>query len=89
MFELTETKIKKWSAEIGIADLGLSELDMRLTNALNVIYSDKFLSSRLYLKGGTAINKLFLQKTARLSDLGMHVPHEYIYFLFPLNKLKV
>jgi predicted nucleotidyltransferase component of viral defense system len=67
MFELTETKIKKWSAEIGIADLGLSELDMRLTNALNVIYSDKFLSSRLYLKGGTAINKLYLQKTARLS----------------------
>ena len=49
MFELTETKIKKWSAEIGIADLGLSELDMRLMNALNVIYSDKFLSTRLYL----------------------------------------
>jgi len=53
MFEFTETKIKKWSAEIGIADLGLSELDMRLINALNVIYSDKFLSTRLYLKGGT------------------------------------
>lgn len=67
MFELTETKIKKWSAEIGIADLGFSELDMRLLNALNVIYSDKFLASRLYLKGGTAINKLYLQKTARLS----------------------
>ena len=67
MFELTETKIKKWSAEIGIANLGLSELDMRLTNALNVIYSDKFLSQRLYLRGGTAINKLYLQKTARLS----------------------
>jgi len=67
MFELTETKIKKWSAEIGIADLGLSELDIRLTNALKVIYSDNFLSNHLYLKGGTAINKLYLQKTARLS----------------------
>ncbi len=67
MFELTETKIKKWSAEIGVADLGLAELDMRLTNALNAIYSDKFLSGHLYLKGGTAINKLYLQKTARLS----------------------
>ena len=51
MFELTETKIKKWSADIGIADLGLSELDMRLTNALNVVYSDKFLARRLYQKG--------------------------------------
>ncbi|MFW6120297.1 MAG: nucleotidyl transferase AbiEii/AbiGii toxin family protein [Petrotogales bacterium] len=40
---------------------------MRLLNALNVIYSDKFLAGRLYLKGGTAINKLYLQKTARLS----------------------
>ena len=67
MFELSETKIKKWSAEIGIADLSFSELDMRLVNALNAIYSDKFLARRLYLKGGTAINKLYLQKTARLS----------------------
>lgn len=67
MFELSETKIKKWSAEIGIADLILSELDMRLANALNAIYSDELLSSHLYLKGGTAINKLYLQKTARLS----------------------
>ena len=67
MFELSETKIKKWSAEIGISDLILSELDMRLANALNAIYSDEFLSSRLYLKGGTTINKVYLQKTARLS----------------------
>ena len=67
MFELSETKIKKWSAEIGIADLSLSELDMRLVNALNAIYSDKFLARRLYLKGGASINKLYLQKTARLS----------------------
>lgn len=67
MFEFTETKIKKWSAEIGIVDLGLSELDIRLANTLNAIYSDTFLSERLYLKGETAINKLYLQKTARLS----------------------
>ena len=44
MFELSETKIKKWSAEIGIADLSFSELDMRLVNALNAIYSDSWLN---------------------------------------------
>ena len=34
MLELTETKIKKWSAEIGIVDLGLS------AEAFNVIVED-------------------------------------------------
>ena len=67
MFELTETKIKKWSAEIGIADLSLTELDIRLMDTLHRLYSDNFLSTLLYLKGGTSINKLYLQKTARLS----------------------
>jgi predicted nucleotidyltransferase component of viral defense system len=67
MFELTETKIKKWSAEIGIADLSLTELDIRLMDTLHRLYSDNFLSTRLYLKGGTSINKVYLQKTARLS----------------------
>ena len=52
MFELTETKIKKWSAEIEIADLSLTELDIRLMDTLHRLYSDNFLSTRLYLKGG-------------------------------------
>lgn len=67
MLELTETKIRKWAAEIGVADLAMAEIDLRLTDMLRKIYSDAFLSSRLYLKGGTAINKLYLQKIARLS----------------------
>ena len=67
MLELTETKIRKWAAEIGVADLAMAELDLRLTDMLRRMYSDAFLASRLYLKGGTAINKLYLQKIARLS----------------------
>lgn len=49
MFELTETKIKRWSAEVGIADLILTELDKRLMETLHRVYSDTYLSARMYL----------------------------------------
>lgn len=67
MLEVTETKIRKWAAEIGVVDLAIAELDLRLTDIMWMIYSDRFLGTRLYLKGGTAINKLYLRKIARLS----------------------
>lgn len=67
MLELTETRIKKRADDLKIADLRLVELDIRLSNILRLIYLDPFLSERLYLKGGTAINKLYLRTTPRLS----------------------
>jgi predicted nucleotidyltransferase component of viral defense system len=49
-------------------------LDYRLTQALNAIYDDAFLSAQLRLKGGTALNKLFFPAANRLSvDLDFNV----------------
>jgi predicted nucleotidyltransferase component of viral defense system len=59
--------IRNWADEGGIPDLTLAELDFRLVHALQAVYSDPFLSDRLYLKGGTALNKLYLPGANRLS----------------------
>ena len=67
MLELTETRVRKRADDLRIKDLRLAELDMRLSEVLKSIYSDSFLSEKLYLKGGTAINKLYLRRTPRLS----------------------
>ncbi len=67
MIRINRTIIRNWADEIGIDDLILAEQDFRLMNLLKAIYADPFLRDRLYLKGGTAINKLYLRKTPRLS----------------------
>ncbi len=67
MLELTETMLRKKANDLKIKDLRLAELDIRLSDLLKLIYRDPFLSKRLYLKGGTAINKLYLKRTPRLS----------------------
>lgn len=67
MLRLTERDLRNWADEQEFADLSLSELDYRLTQTLNMLYQDSFLSERLYLKGGTVINKLYLGETSRLS----------------------
>ena len=59
--------IRNWADEGGIPDLTLAELDYRLVHALQAIYTDPFLRDRLYLKGGTALNKLHLPGPNRLS----------------------
>lgn len=64
---LTSHDLRTWADDQHIADLALAELDYRLTQALDAIYSDPFLRERLYLKGGTALNKLFFPAANRLS----------------------
>ncbi len=59
--------MRSWADEHGFADLPLAELDLRLVQALKAIYEDSFLTERLFMKGGTAINKLYLKETSRLS----------------------
>ena len=59
--------MRVWADENRIPDLTLAELDYRLTQALAAIYRDPWLRERLYLKGGTALNKLFFLATNRLS----------------------
>jgi len=65
--QLTARILRNWADEGGIPDLTLAELDYRLVHALRAIYSDPFLRDRLCLKGGTALNKLYLPGTSRLS----------------------
>ncbi|GAB4546107.1 MAG: hypothetical protein Kow0063_40350 [Anaerolineae bacterium] len=65
--QVTSRLIRNWADEGGIPDLTLAELDYRLVHALQAIYADPFLGDRLYLKGGTALNKLYLPDQGRLS----------------------
>jgi predicted nucleotidyltransferase component of viral defense system len=67
MLKLTNHDVKVWADEQSLPDLLFAELDYRLVKTLEALYSDEFLSERLCLKGGTAINKLYLAKTSRLS----------------------
>jgi predicted nucleotidyltransferase component of viral defense system len=65
--QITARILRNWADEGGIPDLTLAELDYRLVHALRAIYTDPFLRDRLYLKGGTALNKFYLPGTSRLS----------------------
>jgi predicted nucleotidyltransferase component of viral defense system len=65
--QLTEQEIRKWADKSEIADLTLAELDYRLISALESIYHINGMSTELVMKGGTAINKLYLGDTSRLS----------------------
>ncbi len=65
--QITPRVLRIWADENRIPDLTLAELDYRLTQALAAIYSDPWLRETLYLKGGTALNKLFFLTTNRLS----------------------
>jgi predicted nucleotidyltransferase component of viral defense system len=64
---LTNHDVKVWADEQSLPDLLFAELDYRLVKTLQALYSDDFLSERLCMKGGTAINKLYLAETSRLS----------------------
>lgn len=89
MLELTETKIRKWAAKINVGNLALAEQDIRLLEILKEIYSDKFLASQLCLKGGTAINKLYIGKTQRLSvDLDFNIVGEKETVFRNRNKIR-
>lgn len=65
--QVTTRVVRNWADEGGIPDLTLAELDFRLLHALQAVYGNPFLRDRLYLKGGTALNKLYLPGANRLS----------------------
>jgi predicted nucleotidyltransferase component of viral defense system len=65
--EITTRVIRTWADENGIPNLTLAELDYRLLHALRAIYADPFLREHLYLKGGTALNKVYIPNQGRLS----------------------
>jgi len=66
LFKLTNRDLRVWADEQELSDLLFAELDYRLVTILEAIYRDELLGKRLYMKGGTAINKLYLGVTSRL-----------------------
>ncbi len=67
MPDISQRMLRNWADQVGISDLSLIEQDVRVSYALRAIFEDDFLNSVLCLKGGTAINKLYLKDTSRLS----------------------
>jgi predicted nucleotidyltransferase component of viral defense system len=67
LLKITKHDLQIWADEQELSDMLFAELDYRLVKILDAIYHDDFLAPRLYMKGGTAINKLYLKETSRLS----------------------
>lgn len=67
MLDISIRALRNWADEIGLADLTVAEQDLRISYALKDLFEDEYLKSLLLLKGGTAINKLYLKDTSRLS----------------------
>jgi predicted nucleotidyltransferase component of viral defense system len=67
MLRITPTTIRTWADELGTPNNMLAELDLNLLQILDAITSNSTLRNKLYLKGGTAINKLYLKDLSRFS----------------------
>ena len=67
MPQLNDHDLRVWADEQELSDFLFAESDYRLVNILEAIYQDNVLAERLLMKGGTAINKLYLGETSRLS----------------------
>lgn len=67
MLRRTSTAVRTWADEIGIPNQLLAELDFCLIHMIQAITMDSVLADRLYLKGGTALNKLYFKDLSRLS----------------------
>lgn len=67
MLTFATTDLRKWADSIGVESLTFAEHDYRLVAALEAIYSQSQIPEKLLIKGGTALNKLYLRETSRLS----------------------
>jgi predicted nucleotidyltransferase component of viral defense system len=60
--------IEEWREIIKWRTLAQVEQDLIISRALTEIYNDAHISETLVFRGGTALNKLFLQPSARYSE---------------------
>ena len=67
MARFTEREVRIWSDEIGVSNQLLAEQDLHIVSILKEISENDNFNGKLYLKGGTAINKLHLEDLSRLS----------------------
>lgn len=69
--------VEKWRRCAPWQSLDMIEQDLVISRVLVNLYSDPLISDKLILRGGTALNKLFIQPAARYSediDLVQKVP---------------
>lgn len=67
MIRINERSLEIWADETGINNLILVEQDLRLLNILSSVYEDSEVGCYLAFKGGTAINKIYINRESRLS----------------------
>lgn len=67
MARFSEREVRIWSDEIGVSNHLLAEQDLHIVSILKEISENENFNGKLYLKGGTAINKLHLEDLSRLS----------------------
>lgn len=65
---IPQANITAWRAHAPWADDAQVEQDLVLTRALIAIFSDQKLAASVALRGGTALQKLFIQHPCRYSE---------------------
>ena len=65
---IPQYSIQEWHEQVPWNTDAMVEQDLTICRALISIFSDKFLTSQLAFRGGTALHKLFLQPQPRYSE---------------------
>jgi len=65
---ITRQAIIEWQEYAPWLDMHQIEQDLIISRAIIAIYSDKYLSSRLAFRGGTALYRIYLTPPARYSE---------------------
>ena len=65
---IPEIYIEEWRANAPWVTLSMVEQDMVISRALVALYNEPHIGSTLAFRGGTALNKLFIQPPARYSE---------------------
>src|SRR5260221_14747696 len=60
--------VEKWRQNVPWQTLAMVEQDLIISRALVCLYNDPKVKQSLVFRGGTALNKLFIQPPARYSE---------------------
>lgn len=65
---IPQVSLNEWRERVGWADLGDVEQDLIISRILIEIFSDQSISEKILFRGGTALNKLFMDTPSRYSE---------------------
>jgi predicted nucleotidyltransferase component of viral defense system len=80
--------LQEWQAKVGWPDLSDVEQDLLISRVIVELFSDEDVASKIMFRGGTALNKLFMDNPSRYSeDIDLvHIANEPIGDL--IDKIK-